>query len=155
MMLPRVPLPTSRGQENGTHLTNGDYKSQPGTLPPQTLLFASPTGSLATLNALSEASYRRLSSLTSQLINTLPHVAGLNPKAHRMPASATQTTAKMAPGIDSGVGTSIVDGAILARWNELASGKRGEIAGRAGCSGAEEVRTELEGLLGWGALSYF
>ncbi|KAF3764616.1 hypothetical protein M406DRAFT_278172 [Cryphonectria parasitica EP155] len=155
MMLPRVPLPPLRGQENGADLKNGDAKSQPGSLPTQILLFASPTGSLAALNPLSEASYRRLSSLTSQLINTLPQPAGLNPKAYRMPPSATQTTAKMGPGIDSGVGTNIVDGAILARWNELASGRRGEIAGRAGYSETEEVRAELEGLLGWGGLSYF
>lgn len=154
MMLSRAPLPTSRSRENGTHL-NDEAKSQPGSLQPQTILFASNTGSLAALSALSEASYRRLSSLTSQLITTLPHPGGLNPKAYRMPPSATQTTARMAPGIDSGVGTNIVDGAILARWNELASGRRGEIAGRVGYSGTEEVRAELEGLLGWSGLSYF
>lgn len=154
-MLPRVPQPASRTQENGTHLINGDAKAQPGSLPPQILLLASPTGSLATLNALSETPYRRLSSLASQLINTLPHPAGLNPRAHRMPHSATQTTAKMAPGIESGVGTNIVDGVILARWSELASGRRGEIAGRVGYAGPEEVRAELEGLLGWSGLTYF
>lgn len=91
----------------------------------------------------------------SQLITTLPHHAGLNPKAYRMPPSATQTTAQMAPGIESGVGANIVDAAVLARWNELASGRRGEIAGRVGFAGPEEVRGELEGVLGWSGLSYF
>lgn len=156
-MLPRVPPPNSRNLENGTQLTNGDgaNKSAPGVFPPHTILFASPTGSMATMSALSETSYRRLSSLVSQLINTLPHPAGLNPKAYRMPPSATQTTAKMAPGIDYGVGTNIVDGAILTRWTELASGRRGEIAGRVGYSDPEEVRAELQGLLGWSGLEYF
>lgn len=153
IMIPRVPFPTSPVQDNSN--TNGDAKLIPGALPPQVLLLGSPTGALATLGALSETSYRRLSSLVSQLINTLPHHAGLNPKAYRMPPSATQTTARNGPGIDSGVGTNIVDAAILARWNELASGRRGEIAGRVGYNGPEEVRAELEGLLGWSGLTYF
>lgn len=147
-----MPLPALRTQGNGT---NPDAKPNPGALPPQILLLASPTGSLATLSPLSETSYRRLSSLVSQLITTLPHHAGLNPKAYRMPPSATQTTARMAPGIESGVGTNIVDAAVLARWNELASGRRGEIAGRVGFSSPDEVRGELEGVLGWTGLSYF
>lgn len=107
------------------------------------------------MSALPETSYRRASSLASQLINTLPHPAGLNPKAYRMPPSATQVTARTAPGIDSGVGTNVVDGAVLARWNELASGRRGEIAGRVGYASPEEVRAELEGLLGWSGMTYF
>lgn len=155
-MLPRVTLPNSQPQENGTHLTNGNASGpSTGTIAPQILLLASPTGSLATFTSLSETSYRRLSSLTAQIINTLPHPAGLNPKAYRLPPSATQTTAKMAPGVDAGVGRNIVDGVVLARWTELASGRRGEIAGRVGYSGPEEVRAELEGVLGWSGLSYF
>ncbi|ROW14736.1 hypothetical protein VPNG_03729 [Cytospora leucostoma] len=156
LMLPRVVLPNSQPQENGAYLTNGNSsKTSPGTIAPQTVLLASPTGSLATINSLSETSYRRLSSLTAQLINTLPHPAGLNPKAYRMPPSLTQTTAKMPPGVDAGVGRNIVDGAVLSRWTELASGRRGEISGRVGYSGPEEVRAELEGVLGWSGLSYF
>lgn len=72
-----------------------------------------------------------------------------------MPPSATQTTAKMPPGVDAGVGRNIVDGVVLSRWTELASGKRGEMASRVGYSGPEEVRAELEGVLGWSGLSYF
>lgn len=54
------------------------------------------------------------------------------------------------------MGTNIVDGAVLARWNELASGRRGEIAGRVGfVGGNEEVRGELEGVLGWSGMAYF
>lgn len=167
-MLPRVPLPSSHSsstQENGTAntTTNGDATKATATAPQTMLLLAAgPTGALSSLRALSETSYRRLSSLAGQLANTLPHAAGLNPKAHRMPPSATQTfTARTAPGIgDAGVGTSIVDGAVLARWGELPSGKRGEVAGRAGFAGGkkssvEEVRGELEGVLGWSGLAYF
>ncbi|KAG6368515.1 hypothetical protein INS49_002725 [Diaporthe citri] len=151
LLLPRVPLANSQPQENG-HLTNGNTAN---TVPPHTILFASPTGSLATLTSVSETSYRRLSSLMSQLINTLPHPAGLNPKAYRMPPSATQTKASMGPGVDAGGGRNIVDGAVLARWMELASGRRAEIAGRVGYSGSEEVRADLEGVLGWSGLGYF
>lgn len=151
LLLPRVPLANSQPQENG-HLTNGNTAN---TIPPHTILFASPTGSLATLTSVSETSYRRLSSLMSQLINTLPHPAGLNPKAYRMPPSATQTKASMGPGVDAGGGRNIVDGVVLARWMELASGRRAEIAGRVGYSGSEEVRADLEGVLGWSGLGYF
>ncbi|KAK7718376.1 mRNA cleavage and polyadenylation factor subunit [Diaporthe eres] len=151
LLLPRVPLANSQPQENG-HLTNGNTAN---TISPHTILFASPTGSLATLTSVSETSYRRLSSLMSQLINTLPHPAGLNPKAYRMPPSATQTKASMGPGVDAGGGRNIVDGVVLARWMELASGRRAEIAGRVGYSGSEEVRADLEGVLGWSGLGYF
>lgn len=151
LLLPRVASAQSQPQENG-HLTNGDAAK---TITPHTILFASPAGSLATLTSVSETSYRRLSSLMSQLINTLPHAAGLNPKAYRMPPSATQTKASMGPGVDAGGGRNIVDGAVLARWMELASGRRAEIAGRVGYSGSEEVRAELEGVLGWSGLAYF
>ena len=125
------------------------------TLPPQILLLASTTGALAALMPVSESAYRHLSSLASQLATSLPHVAGLNPKAYRLPPSATQILAKMPPGVDAGVGRNIVDGALLARWAELSSGRRGEVAGRVGFNGAEEVRTELEMVLGWGGMAYF
>lgn len=154
-MLPRAPLPSSRNNNNSN---NPPTDTTTNTTPPQILLLAAPTGSLAALTALTETSYRRLSSLVSQLSNTLPQPAGLNPKAHRMPASATQTTARTAPGIEGASAGSVVvvDGCVLARWGELASGKKGEVAGRVGyAGGAEEVRGELEGVLGWSGLAYF
>lgn len=151
IMLPRTLPAHSVPETNGEAAANGTA----ATMKPQIILMASPTGALASLVALSENSYRRLSSLTSQLINTLPQPGGLNPKAYRMPASSMQTTAEQAPGVDAGVGRSIVDGAMLARWTELASGRRGEIAGRVGYAGAEEVRAELEGVLGWDGMAYF
>ncbi|TPX19066.1 uncharacterized protein E0L32_011227 [Thyridium curvatum] len=121
--------------------------------PPQHLLLASgDTGALAALYPLPEATYRRLSSLASQLANSLPHAAGLNPKAHRAPSSS----ASQAAGVDAGgAGRTVVDGSMLARWAELGSGRRAEVAGRAGYGDALEVRAELEMVLGWGRMEYF
>ena len=148
-MLPRTTFPSPEPDEiNGT---NGDAPA----LAPQVLLLASTTGALSSLMPVSESSYRRLSSLASQLATSLPHVGGLNPKAYRLPPSATQVVAKMPPGVDAGVGRNIVDGALLARWAELSSGRRGEVAGRVGFNGPEEVRGELEMVLGWGGMAYF
>ena len=118
---------------------------------------------MSLLSPLSESSYLRLSSLSAQLLNNLPHHhLGLNPKAYRIPASSSGggggggTGAPPPPIVDAGVGRYIVvDGAILARWNELGSGRRAEMAGRAGFAGVEEVRGLLGGVLGWGCLGYF
>lgn len=109
---------------------------------------------LAALRPLPESSYRRLSSLAAQLINSLPHAAGLNPKGYRMatPGSAGEAGAGV---VDAGVGRSIVDGAVLARFGELGMARRAELAGRAGYGGVAEVRAELEGVLGWAGLNYF
>jgi cleavage and polyadenylation specificity factor subunit 1 len=114
-------------------------------------LLASPTGVLAALRPLSESAYRRLSSLAAQLVNSLPHAAGLNPKGYRM-ANADCPPA----GVDAGIGRSIVDGAVLARFGELGMARRVELAGRAGyTAGLEEVRAELQSVLGWAGLDYF
>ncbi|KAK0631751.1 CPSF A subunit region-domain-containing protein [Immersiella caudata] len=129
---------------------NANNSSQPDSPPPQALLFASPTGVLATLRPLSEAAYRRLSSLAGQLTTSLPHHAGLNPKGYRMPLISCPPS-----GVDAGVGRSIVDGSILERFTELGAGRRGEMAGRAGYGSASGVRSELEGIIGWGSFGYF
>jgi cleavage and polyadenylation specificity factor subunit 1 len=89
--------------------------------------------------------------MTTQLINSLPPTAGLNPKAYRMPSPSSVT-----PGVEAGVGRNIVDGSVLARWTELATGKRTEIAGRVGFNGGpQEVRGEIARLLGWSGMAYF
>jgi len=80
----------------------------------------------------------------------VPPPAGLNPRAYRAPASSAP-----APGVDAGMGRSIVDGAVLARWAELGAGRRAEVAGKVGFDGADEVRGELRRVLGWGGLAYF
>lgn len=115
------------------------------------LLLASRTGVLAALRPLPESAYRRLASLAAQLINSLPHAAGLNPKEYRMPSPDCVASA----GVEAGVGRSVVDGALLARFGELGAAKRAELAGRAGYAGPDEVRAELEGVVGWAGLGYF
>ncbi|KAK4242676.1 CPSF A subunit region-domain-containing protein [Achaetomium macrosporum] len=135
-------------QPNGS--SSFSQEREPATQRPHVLLLASPTGVLAALRPLSESAYRRLSSLAAQLINSLPHAAGLNPKGYRM-ANADCPPA----GVDAGIGRSIVDGAVLARFAELGMARRVELAGRAGYAGLEEVRAELEAVLGWAGLDYF
>ncbi|KAI1342830.1 CPSF A subunit region-domain-containing protein [Xylariaceae sp. FL0016] len=156
MLLPRTLPPSSSyfTQEptipNGT-ATNGDTSSPDPA--PSTILFASPTGVLATLSPLSDSQYRRLSFLTGQLLSSLPTPAGLNPKDYRAPSS-TGAVGRFPPGVDAGMGRAIVDGALLARWGELGAGRRAEIAGRVGFAGVGEVREVLKEVLGCAALGY-
>ncbi|KAI1392719.1 CPSF A subunit region-domain-containing protein [Hypoxylon trugodes] len=124
--------------------------------PPSIILFSSPTGALATLAPLSEPQYRRLSFLTGQVLSSLPHHSGLNPKEYRAPAAVQAgVVGRLPPGVDAGAGRAVVDGALLARWNELGAGRRAEIAGRVGfAAGAEEVRDTLREVLGAAGLGY-
>ncbi|KAI0126579.1 CPSF A subunit region-domain-containing protein [Xylariales sp. AK1849] len=154
ILLPRT-LPPGHELLSGQAEVNGNGTNGHTAPPaqPQTLLLASHTGLLATLNPLSEQEYRRLSSLASQLSTSLPNFGGLNPKAYRAPAS-TGAVGRLPPAVDAGVGRSIVDGAMLTRWNELGAGRKAEIAGRVGFAGVEEVRATLEGILGFHGLAY-
>lgn len=58
------------------------------------------------------------------------------------------------PGVDAGMGRNIIDGALLARWNELGAGKKAEIAGRVGFADVDEVREVLREVLGTNGLGY-
>lgn len=118
----------------------------------QTLLLASASGAIASLNPITEHAYRRLTSLTTSLANALPHAAGMNPKAHRLPP---QDGAARPPAVDVSAGRTIVDGALLARWNELGARQRAEAAGKGGFASAADVRGELEDVLGWRGVDYF
>lgn len=107
---------------------------------------------LAAVQPLGQGAYTRLSALASNLAASVPHYAALNPKAYRIPpASARNQVA----AVDISVGRAVVDGALLARWAELGSGRRAEVAGRAGFAGSDEVRAELEAVLGWSIMRYF
>ncbi|KAK6700995.1 hypothetical protein SNK04_010929 [Fusarium graminearum] len=117
--------------------------------PPHVLLLASSSGHLSSLIPLPETAYRRLLSVTNQLLPALTPHGGLNAKAHRLPVG-TRTV-----GVEAAGGRAIVDGAVLARWAELSAAKRAEIAGKGGYDGVEELREELEGVLGWSGMSYF
>lgn len=116
--------------------------------PPHILLLASPSGSLAALTPVSETAYRRLLSVTNQLLPALTPHGGLNAKAYRLPEGRPV-------GVETASGRTIIDGAVLARWTELGAGKRAEIAGKGGYDGVVELREELEGILGWSGLAYF
>jgi cleavage and polyadenylation specificity factor subunit 1 len=108
------------------------------TIPDHEIIMTDNTGSISLLSPLSEAQYRRLSTLASHLANTLYHPCGLNPRAHRL--------AKDAPEGMVGART-IVDGGMLMRWMELGSQRRAEVAGRVGVD-VDEIREDLTALMG-------
>ncbi|KAH7391412.1 CPSF A subunit region-domain-containing protein [Cadophora sp. MPI-SDFR-AT-0126] len=108
------------------------------TIPEHEILMTSSTGCISLLSPLSEEQYRRLSTLSSHLINTLYHACGLNPRAYRIDKDAPEGM----------VGSrTIIDGTILMRWMELGSQRRAEVAGRVGVD-VEEVRDDLAALMG-------
>ncbi|KAI1131802.1 CPSF A subunit region-domain-containing protein [Nemania abortiva] len=148
MLLPRM-LPATSDYLSQLQ-TNDDSSARPG---PSTVLFSSPTGVFSTLSPLSEPQYRRLSFLSGQLLSSLPHYAGLNPKAYRAPVS-TGAVGRFPPGVDAGMGRNIIDGALLARWNELGAGRKAEIASRVGFADVDEVREVLREVLGTYGLGY-
>ncbi|CAH0048218.1 unnamed protein product [Clonostachys solani] len=123
------------------------------------LLLSSPSGHLSSLSAISESAHRRLYSLQTQLLSIVPSYAGLNSKAHRLPSTSSITTnsAGRSIGVDTAAGRSaaIIDGEVLARWTELGTAKRAELATKGGYDGVQEMRDELQSVLGWSGLSYF
>lgn len=142
----------------------------PRTFPPQSqpqsqsspsrahmlLLMACPSGQLAALAPLSESTYRRLLSVTNQLQPAIVPHGGLHAKAHRHGGDPSGRTASTV-GVDtaSSSGRALVDGTVLARWNELGAGKRADVAVRGGYDGAGDLRGDLEGVLGWTGMAYF
>ena len=146
LLLPRTLAPSSHASraDNTTSSTSSSPR-------PHILLLASPSGSLAALVPLSESPYRRLLSVTNQLLPALAPHGGLNARAYR------SAGADAAPhvGVETATGRVVVDGAVLARWAEVGTVKRAEVAGRGGYDGVAELREDLEGLLGWSGLAYF
>lgn len=144
VLLPRTYPPSARTASRPKQ--NGTKADEQPISPPQILLLASPTGVLATLHPLPDAAHRRLSSLATALAASLPHPAGLNPRVYR--AAALLAATGMPPGVDPTAGygggvfsvaggggasaKSILDGTLLARWNELGTARRAEAAWRAG-----------------------
>lgn len=108
------------------------------TIPEHEILIGSSTGALSLLTPLSESQYRRLSTLSSHMINTLYHACGLNPRAYRVDRDAPEGM----------IGSrAVIDGGILSRWMELGAQKKSEVAGRVGL-GVDEVRDDLAALRG-------
>lgn len=123
--------------------------------PPHTLLLTSPTGHLSCVTTLSEPAHRRLLSLSTQMLGALPAPAGLNNKAYRLPSQNTARDG--AVGVDAAAGRSatVVDAACLARWGDLPTAKRAELAARCGYDDVADVRVELASIVGWSGLAYF
>ncbi|KAG9230765.1 CPSF A subunit region-domain-containing protein [Amylocarpus encephaloides] len=132
-LLPRTTAPSILFDTS----SNADAAAE-ATIPSHQLLITSTTGSIAVLSTLSEPQYRRLSTLSSHLANTLYHACGLNPRAYRVDRNAPE-------GMMGG--RAIVDGGLLMRWMELGSQRRSEVAGRVGVD-VEEVREDLVQLMG-------
>ncbi|KAL6702041.1 CPSF A subunit region domain-containing protein [Trichoderma pleuroticola] len=143
LLLPRT-LPAS----HSTTTSPDSSSSQP-----HLLLLASPSGSLASLTPLPESAYRRLLSVTNQLLPALVPHGGLHARAHRTPEGGGGMSRIV--GVETAAsGRAIVDGAVLARWNELGAAKRAEVATRGGYDGIMEMREDLEAVLGWSGLAY-
>ncbi|KAK2798780.1 mRNA cleavage and polyadenylation factor subunit [Onygenales sp. PD_10] len=135
-LLPRTPItPPSVSSPDGADMMDIDTNTAT-----HQVLVTSETGSIAVITPLSEAAYRRLSALQSQLINTLEHPCGLNPRGFRAVES------------DGIGGRGMIDGDLLMRWMDLSTQRKAEIAGRVG-AGEWEIRADLEGL-GSGGLGY-
>ncbi|KAI3138791.1 hypothetical protein CBS147325_6846 [Penicillium roqueforti] len=101
------------------------------------VLITSQNGSLALVTSVAEETYRRLSALQSQLINTVDHPAGLNPRAFRAIES------------DGAAGRGMVDGNLLRLWLNMGKQRQAEIAGRVGAA-EWEIRADLETIGGDG-----
>lgn len=110
--------------------------------PPPThqILATTHSGSLALITPLNEQVYRRLQVLQTQLVNTLDHPCGLNPRAYRAVES------------DGLGGRGMLDGSLLQRWVELGSQRKAELAGRIGAANWV-VRGDLD-MIGGGGLGY-
>ncbi|KAJ5884094.1 Protein c.t1.c1 [Penicillium subrubescens] len=130
-LLPRTPVPTEQ------LAPTDDNMDLDTNISAHQVLIASQNGSLALVTSVSEESYRRLSALQSQLINTIEHPGGLNPRAFRAVES------------DGTGGRGMVDGNLLRLWLNLGKQRQAEIAGRVGAS-EWEIRGDLESIGGDG-----
>jgi cleavage and polyadenylation specificity factor subunit 1 len=126
-LLPRTQVSSELAYPN-----NDDMETDNST-PLHHVLVTSQTGSIALVTTVSEESYRRFSALQSQLINTLEHPCGLNPRAYRAVES------------DGITGRGMIDGNLVHRWLDLGVQRRTEIAGRVGAD-IWQIRADLESI---------
>lgn len=120
--------------------SNNEDSDSDSHIPLHQVLVSSQSGSLALVTTLPEEAYRRFSALQSQLINTLEHPCGLNPRAHRAVES------------DGITGRGIIDGDLVYRWLDLGVQRRMEVAGRVGAD-VWQIRADLE-TIGAAGLGY-
>lgn len=101
------------------------------------LLFGTLDGSIGCVAPLDEITFRRLQSLQKKLVDTVPHVAGLNPRAFRQFRSNGKAHK---PGPDS-----IVDGELLCHYEMLPWEDQHEIAHQIGTT-RSQILTNLNDL---------
>lgn len=141
----RVPPPVGVGQsDNDAMDTTPDNSHQQ-----YQILGASTTGALSLLTTIPETTYRRLSIISSNIISTEDHPAGLNPRAYRSPESYN---GPYRGGWVNDVSRAVLDGAVLGRWIGLSEVRRVEVAGKARV-GEEMVRADLGSIEG--GVGYF
>lgn len=123
------PTTTSNGQVNpDDHM---ELDNPPETGSPHRILLSMQSGSLCMLTPLSEASYRRLSTLQNTLLATLDfQPCSLNPRAYRQVET------------DGIGGRGIIDGNLVQRWWETSTQQRVASADKAGGS-VWEVRSDM------------
>ncbi|ODH13612.1 hypothetical protein ACO22_07085 [Paracoccidioides brasiliensis] len=126
-LLPRTSV-LSQGPEAEANAMDLDSSG-----PLHQVLVTSETGSIALITPVSEMAYRRLSALQSQMINTLEHPCGLNPRAFRAVES------------DGIGGRGMVDGDLVQKWLDLGTQRKAEIASRVGAD-VWEIRADLEAI---------
>lgn len=128
----------SSGNEAGSNITNGHTDDDAPT-PFYQVITAATSGQIGLVTPLDETQFRRLSALHSQLVSSLEHPCGLNPRMYRM-----------VDGEDAG-GRGVIDGVLVARVGELGAGKRTEITHRvAGNGGWWEISSDMALLSGKG-----
>ncbi|TQS38506.1 hypothetical protein Golomagni_00986 [Golovinomyces magnicellulatus] len=127
-------LPRTRGLSCSISTLNpNSAPTETSTTQAYHILITSNTGCISNLFPLSEFQYRRLSTLTTHLTNTLSHACGLNPKAYRIDRDAPESIAGS---------RTVVDGTIVSRWMELSSQRRAEVAARVGID-VDQIREDL------------
>ncbi|CAI7579676.1 unnamed protein product [Penicillium manginii] len=137
-LLPRTPVSSELMKASSSNLdTHMDIDEDH---PTRQILITSQNGSLALVTSVSEDSYRRLAALQSQLVNTIEHAGGLNPRAFRAVES------------DGAGGRGMIDGTLLRQWLSLGRQRQAEIAGRVGAA-EWEIRADLE-VVGGDGLGY-
>ncbi|EEP76631.1 conserved hypothetical protein [Uncinocarpus reesii 1704] len=125
-----IPQYTSSG--TGASEDNMDVDYMPAGYQ---VVVTSQSGSVGVITPLTEETYRRLSALQSQLVMSMEHPCGLNPKAYRAVES------------DGFSGRGLVDGNLLLRWLDMGVQRKAEIAGRVGAD-LQSIRADLERING-------
>lgn len=136
-MLPRNTIkPQSSGQSNNDSNMKDEEAEDQEQEPTEEYmcLTSSMTGVFGVITTLPESTYRRLNILQGQLTNGEEHVAGLNPRAYRASRYKSTNSSDML--------RSVLDGGFLRRWLELSSGRRKDLATRAGAT-VEQIREDL------------